>query len=62
MANNGKVHFASEEMFKARLDSGELLETPDQMSEEYVMGLKRILTVSADTELVSAPAYYYAAS
>jgi ring-1,2-phenylacetyl-CoA epoxidase subunit PaaA len=62
MANNGKVHFASEEMFKTRLDAGELLETPDQMSEEYVMGLKRILTVSADTELVSAPAYYYAAS
>jgi ring-1,2-phenylacetyl-CoA epoxidase subunit PaaA len=62
MANNGKVHFASEETFIARLDAGELVETPDQMSEAYIMGLKRILTVSADTELVSAPAYYFAAS
>jgi ring-1,2-phenylacetyl-CoA epoxidase subunit PaaA len=62
MANNGKVHFASEETFRARLDAGELVETPDQMSEAYIMGLKRILTVSADTELISAPAYYYAAS
>ncbi|HXV41688.1 MAG TPA: Phenylacetic acid catabolic protein [Anaerolineae bacterium] len=62
MANNGKVHFASEETFIARLDAGELVETPDQMSEAYIMGLKRILTVSADTELISAPAYYYAAS
>jgi ring-1,2-phenylacetyl-CoA epoxidase subunit PaaA len=60
--SNGKLHFASEEALKTRLESGELLETPDQMSEEYVMGLKRILTVSADTELISAPAYYYAAT
>jgi ring-1,2-phenylacetyl-CoA epoxidase subunit PaaA len=60
--SNGKLHFASEEALKTRLESGELLETPDQMSEEYVMGLKRILTVSADTELISAPAYYYAAA
>ncbi|MCL4294962.1 MAG: phenylacetate-CoA oxygenase subunit PaaI [Anaerolineae bacterium] len=62
MANNGKLHFASEESLKARLEGGELVETPDQMSEEYVLGLKRILTVSADTELMSAPAYYYAAT
>ena len=27
------------------------------MSPEYLRGLRRILTVSADTELVSAPAY-----
>ena len=62
MAHNGKIHFASEEILKNRLEAGELLETPDQMSEEYLMGLKRILTVSADTELISAPAYYYAAT
>ncbi|MBI1881995.1 MAG: phenylacetate-CoA oxygenase subunit PaaI [Chloroflexi bacterium] len=62
MAINGKLHFASEEALKTRLEAGELVETPDQMSEEYVMGLKRILTVSADTELISAPAYYYAAT
>ncbi len=62
MAHNGKLHFSSEENLKARLEAGELVETPDQMSEEYIMGLKRILTVSADTELISAPAYYYAAT
>jgi ring-1,2-phenylacetyl-CoA epoxidase subunit PaaA len=62
MAHNGKLHFSSEADLKARLEAGELVETPDQMSEEYVMGLKRILTVSADTELISAPSYYYAAT
>lgn len=57
---NGKMQFASEEELKMRLDEGSLLETPDQMSEDYIMGLKRILTVSADTELMSAPAYFSA--
>ena len=58
---NGKLSFASEEELRQRLEAGHLLETPDQMSEEYVAGLKRILTVSADTELISAPSYYRAA-
>jgi ring-1,2-phenylacetyl-CoA epoxidase subunit PaaA len=58
---NGKMQFATEEELKARLDAGDLLETPDQMSEDYIMGLKRILTVSADTELISAPSYTRAA-
>jgi ring-1,2-phenylacetyl-CoA epoxidase subunit PaaA len=58
---NGKLSFASEEALKQRLEAGHLLETPDQMSEEYIAGLKRILTVSADTELISAPSYYRAA-
>ena len=31
------------------------------MSPEYLKGIRRILTVSADTELVSAPAYLRAA-
>ncbi len=62
MTNNGKMPFTTEEELKARLDAGKLLETPDQMSEDYLMGLKRILTVSADTELLSAPAYYHAAT
>jgi ring-1,2-phenylacetyl-CoA epoxidase subunit PaaA len=56
-----KMEFASEEDLKARLETGDLLETPDQMSEEYIKGLKRILTVSADTELISAPSYTRAA-
>jgi ring-1,2-phenylacetyl-CoA epoxidase subunit PaaA len=58
---NGKMQFASEEDLKVRLEAGDLLETPDQMSQEYIAGLKRILTVSADTELISAPSYYRAA-
>lgn len=57
---NGKLQFASEEELKTRLEGGDLLETADQMSEDYIMGLKRILTVSADTELMSAPAYFSA--
>lgn len=60
-SNGTRLQFASEAELKARLDSGALLETPDQMSPEYLAGLKRILTVSADTELISAPAYYHAA-
>lgn len=62
MSTNGKLHFVTEEELKSRLDRGNLLETPDQMSEDYIMGLRRILTVSADTELMSAPAYYHAAA
>jgi ring-1,2-phenylacetyl-CoA epoxidase subunit PaaA len=51
----------TEETVKARLAEGRLVETLDQMSPIYLEGIKRILTVSADTELISAPAYYYAA-
>ncbi len=46
---------------KARLAAGRLVETREQMSPIYLEGLRRILTVSADTELISAPAYYHAA-
>jgi ring-1,2-phenylacetyl-CoA epoxidase subunit PaaA len=59
--SNGKMQFATEEELRVRLESGNLLETPDQMSKEYIEGLKRILTVSADTELISAPSYTRAA-
>jgi ring-1,2-phenylacetyl-CoA epoxidase subunit PaaA len=45
---------------KQRLDQGLLVETPDQMSEQYREDLIRVLTVSGDTELVSVPSYYYA--
>ena len=44
----------------ARIREGKLIETVDQMSPAYLEGMIRILTVSADTELVSAPAYYNA--
>lgn len=46
---------------KARLQAGKLVETREQMSPRYLEGIIRILTVSADTELISAPAYYLAA-
>ncbi len=61
ITGNGKMQFASEEELKTRLEAGDLIETPDQMSEAYIKGLKRILTVSADTELMSAPSYTRAA-
>jgi len=51
----------SEEQMVERLRGGRLVESGDQMSEKYLKGITRILTVSADTELVSAPAYYLAA-
>lgn len=51
----------SEAELQARLDDGRMVEHVDQMSAVYLEGIKRILTVSADTELISAPAYYHAA-
>lgn len=51
----------TEDQMVERLRGGKLVEAFDQMSEKYREGMKRILTVSADTELVSAPAYYLAA-
>jgi ring-1,2-phenylacetyl-CoA epoxidase subunit PaaA len=44
-----------------RIRGGKLIETVDQMSPAYLEGIIRILTVSADTELISAPAYFNAA-
>jgi ring-1,2-phenylacetyl-CoA epoxidase subunit PaaA len=51
----------TEAELQARLDDGRMVEHVDQMSPIYLEGIKRILTVSADTELISAPAYYHAA-
>ncbi len=51
----------TEQDLKTRLKAGKLVETLEQMSPIYLEGIKRILTVSADTELISAPAYYHAA-
>ncbi len=53
--------FIQEDALKARLERKQLVESPDHMTSQYRDDLIRILTVSADTELVSAPAYYYAA-
>ncbi len=44
-----------------RIRSGRLVEGPEHATPEYLEGLKRTLIVSADTELISAPAYLRAA-
>ena len=51
----------SEETLLQRIRKQQLVESVEQMSPIYLEGMKRILTVSADTELISAPAYYHAA-
>jgi ring-1,2-phenylacetyl-CoA epoxidase subunit PaaA len=51
----------SEEQVRERLAAGKLVEGLQHMSPKYLEGMRRILTVSADTELVSAPAYLRAA-
>ena len=47
---------------REHLASGKLVEGLQHMSPQYLQGIRRILTVSADTELVSAPAYLRAAA
>lgn len=44
-----------------RLAAGKLVEGPEQATEDYIAALRRTLVVSADTELISAPAYLRAA-
>jgi 1,2-phenylacetyl-CoA epoxidase catalytic subunit len=44
-----------------RIKHQQLIESVEHMSPTYLEGMKRILTVSADTELISAPAYFHAA-
>ncbi len=53
--------YVDEATLKQRLSNKQLVELQDQMTEQYRDDLIRVLTVSADTELVSAPAYYNAA-
>lgn len=51
----------TEEALRARLERGELVEGPAYATAAYVEALTRTLIVSADTELISAPAYLRAA-
>jgi ring-1,2-phenylacetyl-CoA epoxidase subunit PaaA len=51
----------TEEEVREHLAAGKLVEGLQHMAPEYLLGLRRILTVSGDTELVSAPAYLRAA-
>ncbi len=47
----------TEEQVQERLAAGKLVEGLQHMSPKYLEGIRRILTVSADTEFVSAPSY-----
>jgi ring-1,2-phenylacetyl-CoA epoxidase subunit PaaA len=47
--------------FESLLKKGELIESQNEMTPEYLKELKHTLIVSGDTELISAPAYYLAA-
>lgn len=51
----------SDEQVHAHLAAGKLVEGLQHMSPTYLQGMRRILTVSADTELISAPSYLRAA-
>lgn len=51
----------TEEALLERIRKGQLVEGPEYATEPYIEALKRTLVVSADTELVSAPAYLRAA-
>jgi len=51
----------TEAQVRAHLAAGKLVEGLRHMSPKYLEGMRRILTVSADTELVSAPSYLRAA-
>lgn len=48
----------TEKRFKEELQNGRMIESTEEMTEGYKKALKQILTVSGDTELMSAPAYY----
>jgi ring-1,2-phenylacetyl-CoA epoxidase subunit PaaA len=52
----------TEEQVREHLAAGKLVEGLQHMSPKYLEGMRRILTVSADTEFVSAPSYLRAAS
>ena len=51
----------TEDEVREHLAAGRLVEGVEHMSPEYLRGIRRILTVSADTEWVSAPSYLRAA-
>lgn len=48
----------TESKLKDQLQNGKMIESTEEMTEGYKDALKTILTVSGDTELMSAPAYY----
>jgi ring-1,2-phenylacetyl-CoA epoxidase subunit PaaA len=59
--DSGNLAPWTEEQVQQHLAAGKLVEGRQHMSPKYLEGMRRILTVSADTEFVSAPAYLRAA-
>jgi len=51
----------TDQQVRQRIGEHRLIEGVEHMSPAYLEGMKRILTVSADNELISAPAYFHAA-
>ena len=51
----------TEDEIKAKVQDGYIVESPEEMTEGYRKALVVQLTVQADTELMSAPAYWLAA-
>ena len=51
----------TDEVLINKIKKGYLVERPEEMTENYKKALIQIMLVSADTELMSAPAYYMAA-
>ncbi|MGH7449664.1 MAG: Phenylacetic acid catabolic protein, partial [Longimicrobiales bacterium] len=51
----------TEDEIKRKVHDGYILESPDEMTEGYRKALIVQLLVQADTELMSAPAYWMAA-
>ena len=51
----------TEDEIKAKVHDGYIIESPEEMTEGYRKALVVQLTVQADTELMSAPAYWMAA-
>ncbi len=52
---------AADKLLREKVHEGSLIETVEEMTEGYKKELRHIVMVSGDTELLSAPAYYYAA-
>jgi ring-1,2-phenylacetyl-CoA epoxidase subunit PaaA len=48
----------TEKQLKEQVQNGKMIESEEEMTEDYKKALKQILMVSGDTELMSAPAYY----
>ena len=51
----------TEQEFQEKVQDGYIVESPEEMTEGYRKALVVQLTVQADTELISAPAYWMAA-